>query len=91
VATLKAHPQMHPAISGLDAVFADVLRCARNFDLIEMCTVGCDRSPFSDSSSDHQGSEIAEMRLLFHTLEQLLLRIRGRLESSRKVLCQKFL
>jgi hypothetical protein len=34
VTAFKAHPQVHPAISGLDAVFADVLPGTRYFDLI---------------------------------------------------------
>jgi hypothetical protein len=36
VSALQAHPQMHPSISGFNAVFAYILVCAGNPDLIEM-------------------------------------------------------
>lgn len=39
LAALQAHSQMHPGVAGLDALFADVLVCPDDFDLIEMRTL----------------------------------------------------
>ena len=36
VTAFQAEPQMHPCVSGFDALFTDVFVCALEFDLIEM-------------------------------------------------------
>jgi hypothetical protein len=41
VTTRQTQAQVHPAIAGLNAVFADVFAGMGKFYLVEMCTLSC--------------------------------------------------